>query len=57
VAGIVASLMPKHVSMKVTIMSKGQDKKKDTKKKPALTAKEKKAAKRSKKNETNVLGN
>ena len=39
------------------IMSKGQDNKKDTKKKPALTAKEKKAAKASKKATTNVLGN
>ncbi len=38
-------------------MSKGQDSKKNTKKKPLLTAKEKKAAKLSKKNETNVLGN
>ncbi|AJY51011.1 hypothetical protein KO116_02536 [Halomonas sp. KO116] len=34
-------------------MSKG----KDTKKNPLLTAKEKKAAKSSKKSETNVLGN
>ncbi|WP_161494465.1 hypothetical protein [Marinobacter salexigens] len=42
--------------IEVKIMSKGQDKKKDTKKKPLLTAKEKKAAKKSKKNETNVLG-
>lgn len=31
-------------------MSKGQDKKKDTKKKPAKTMKEKQAAKREKKN-------
>jgi len=38
-------------------MSKGQDKKKDVKKKPALTAKEKKANKKSKKNEKNALGN
>lgn len=38
-------------------MSKGKDSKKDTKKKPLLTAKEKKAAKTSKKSETNVLGN
>ena len=38
-------------------MSKGQDSKKNAKKKPLLTAKEKKAAKSAKKNETNVLGN
>ena len=38
-------------------MSKGQDSKKNTKKKPLLTAKEKNAAKSSKKSETNVLGN
>jgi hypothetical protein len=38
-------------------MSKGQDKKKNVKKKPLLTAKEKKAAKKLKKAETNVLGN
>jgi hypothetical protein len=38
-------------------MSKGQDSKKNVKKKPLLTAKEKKAAKKSKKSETNVLGN
>ena len=37
-------------------MSKGQDSKKNAKKKPVLTAKEKKAAKKSKKSETNVLG-
>lgn len=37
-------------------MSKGQVTKKDIKKKPLLTAKEKKAAKKSKKNETDVLG-
>ncbi|WP_276605691.1 MULTISPECIES: hypothetical protein [Halomonadaceae] len=37
-------------------MSKGQDKKRDSKKKPLLTAKEKKAAKQSKKGETDVLG-
>jgi hypothetical protein len=37
-------------------MSKGQDSKKNAKKKPLLTAKEKKAAKKSKKAETNVLG-
>jgi hypothetical protein len=37
-------------------MSKGQDNKKDSKKQPLLTAKEKKAAKQSKKAEKNVLG-
>ncbi len=37
-------------------MSKGQDSKKNLKKKPLLTPKEKKAAKATKKNETNVLG-
>jgi hypothetical protein len=37
-------------------MSKGQDNKKNVKKKPLLTAKEKKAAKKAKKNESNVLG-
>ena len=37
-------------------MSKGQDSKKNTKKKPLLTAKEKKAAKTAKKSETDVLG-
>jgi hypothetical protein len=42
--------------MQVNIMSKGQDSKKDVKKKPLLTAKEKKAAKSSKKNDKNVLG-
>ena len=40
----------------VNIMSKGQDSKKDGKKKPLLTAKEKKAAKKEKKTENNVLG-
>ena len=39
------------------IMSKGQDSKKSVKKKPLLTAKEKKAAKSAKKTDTNVLGN
>jgi hypothetical protein len=39
----------------VNIMSKGQDSKKDSKKKPLLTAKEKKAAKVEKKNTVNVL--
>lgn len=38
-------------------MSKGQDSKKNIKKKPLLTAKEKKAAKKSKKSDSNVLGN
>jgi len=38
-------------------MSKGQDSKKSVKKKPLLTAKEKKAAKKTKKNASNVLGN
>jgi hypothetical protein len=38
-------------------MSKGQDKKKNVKKKPLLTAKQKKAANKSKKAESNVLGN
>ncbi len=38
-------------------MSKGQDSKKNTKKKPLLTAKEKKAQKAAKKAQTNVLGN
>lgn len=39
-------------------MSKGQDSKKNTKKKPLLTAKEKKAAKvEAKKTKANVLGN
>ncbi|MFT5116790.1 MAG: hypothetical protein ACI9NY_000313 [Kiritimatiellia bacterium] len=36
-------------------MSKGQDNKKNVKKKPLLTAKEKKAAKKSKKSETSEL--
>ena len=35
-------------------MSKGQDSKKNAKKQPLLTAKEKKAAKKTKKNETGV---
>ena len=38
-------------------MSKGQDSKKNAKKKPLLTAKEKKLAKAAKKSTTNVLGN
>jgi len=37
-------------------MSKGQDNKKDSKKKPLLTAKEKKAAKQSKRSEKDVIG-
>jgi hypothetical protein len=42
-----------HLLLKENIMSKGQDSKKDVKKQPLLTAKEKKAAKKSKKD---VLG-
>ena len=45
-----------HLQLWVNIMSKGQDSKKNTKKKPLLTAKEKRAAKKSKKTESNVLG-
>ena len=37
-------------------MSKGQDSKKNAKKKPLLTAKEKKAAKAAKKAKTNIFG-
>ncbi len=37
-------------------MSKGKDNKKDVKKKSLLTAKEKKAAKKLKKTDSNVLG-
>lgn len=37
-------------------MSKGQDSKKDVKKKPLLTAKEKKAAKKSKQTDSKVSG-
>ncbi|WP_255456423.1 hypothetical protein [Paraglaciecola sp. L3A3] len=37
-------------------MSKGQDSKKNAKKQPLLTAKEKKAAKAAKKSETTILG-
>ena len=37
-------------------MSKGKDTKKDSKKKPLLTAKEKKAAKQEKKINSNILG-
>lgn len=39
-----------------SIMSKGQDSKKSTKKEPLLTPKEKKAAKAAKKNENKLLG-
>lgn len=38
-------------------MSKGQDSKKNVKKQPLMTAKEKKAAKKLKKTETNILRN
>jgi hypothetical protein len=41
----------------VNIMSKGQDSKKNSKKKALLTPKEKKAAKATKKSTVNVLGN
>jgi len=41
---------------KECIMSKGQDSKKSAKKKPLLTAKEKKAAKANKKTSNNVFG-
>jgi hypothetical protein len=50
------NLMLIKLSLEVNIMSKGQDNKKDSKKKPLLSAKEKKAAKLSKKSEKNVLG-
>ena len=50
------ALMSIHLKSEVNSMSKSQDSKKDTKKKPLLTAKEKKAAKKSKKNDTDVLG-
>ncbi len=43
--------------LEIKIMSKGQDSKKDVKKKPLLNAKEKKAAKKSKQTESNALGN
>ena len=39
-----------NISFKINIMSKGQDSKKNVKKEPAKTAKEKRAAKRAKKN-------
>ena len=47
----------KRLTQEENIMSKGQDSKKNTKKKPLLTAKEKKAAKAAKKSAANVLGN
>lgn len=47
----------KRSPQKESIMSKGQNSKKNTKKKPLLTAKEKKAAKAAKKSTANVLGN
>jgi hypothetical protein len=46
----------KRLPQEESIMSKGQDSKKNDKKKPLLTAKEKKAAKASKKAAKNVLG-
>ena len=45
------------LKLKNKIMGKGRDVKKDSKKKPLLTAKEKKAAKAAKKSTANVLGN
>ena len=47
----------KRLPQEESIMSKGQDSKKNVKKKPLLTAKEKKAAKAAKKSTANVLGN
>ena len=47
----------KRLPQEESIMSKGQDSKKNAKKKPLLTAKEKKAAKAAKKSSANVLGN
>ncbi len=47
----------KRLSQEESIMSKGKDSKKNVKKKPLLTAKEKKAAKAAKKSTANVLGN
>jgi len=45
------------LSKKETTMSKGQDSKKNVKKKPLLTAKEKKAAKQAKKEDSgSILG-
>ena len=47
----------KRLPQKESIMSKGQDSKKNIKKKPLLTAKEKKAAKAAaKKSKTTVIG-
>ncbi|EDQ00888.1 hypothetical protein KT99_05327 [Shewanella benthica KT99] len=45
----------KSLPQKESIMSKGQDSKKNVKKKPLLTAKEKKAAKAAKKNSSSSL--
>ena len=45
----------KSLPQKESIMSKGQDSKKNVKKQPLLTAKEKKAAKAAKKNSSNSL--
>ena len=47
----------KRLPQEESVMSKGQDNKKDSKKKPLLTPKEKKAAKLAKKSKSNVLGN
>jgi uncharacterized protein YycO len=47
----------KRLTQEESIMSKGQNSKKNIKKKPLLTAKEKKAAKAAKKSAANVLGN
>lgn len=46
----------KKLPQEKSIMSKGQDSKKNAKKKPLLTAKEKKAAKAAKKSTVNALG-
>jgi len=54
---IQTNLRFKELPQEEIIMSKGQDNKKNTKKKPLLTAKEKKAAKAAKKSKSNVLGN
>jgi len=47
----------KRLPQEESIMSKGQDSKKNVKKKPLLTAKEKKAAKAAKKASASSLGN
>ncbi len=47
----------KRVTQEECIMSKGQDSKKNAKKKPLLTAKEKKAAKAAKKSTANTFAN